>query len=221
MPNQPGANNFFRTANLIDNSDRLLLRSDWRPNAKDSVFGRYIYSTRDRQIPGAFGGVIDGTGTSAFGNQTIDTNAFVGGWTRVLSSTMVNEARVSWSRSRSDAVHQAFGLTPPANAQIPGMITDPLVAGGFPGITIDGFFGGSGLGRIGSPDFLPKFQHTDQLEYLDTLSWLRGNHALKAGADIIAPMKNQYMDVPATRGALRFRNAFTGNPMAIRPGPGR
>ena len=213
-PNQPGANNFFRTANLIDNSDRLLLRSDWRPNAKDSIFGRYIYSTRDRQIPGAFGGVIDGTGTSAFGNQTIDTNAFVGGWTRVLSSTMVNEARVSWSRSRSDAVHQAFGLTPPANAQIPGMITNPLVAGGFPGITIDGFFGGSGLGRIGSPDFLPKFQHTDQLEYLDTLSWLRGNHALKVGADIIAPMKNQYMDVPATRGALRFRNAFTGNPMA-------
>ncbi len=31
LPNQPGANNFFRTANLIDNSDRLLLRSDWRP----------------------------------------------------------------------------------------------------------------------------------------------------------------------------------------------
>ena len=27
-------------------------------------------------------------------------------------------------------------------------------------------------------------------------------------------MKNQYMDVPATRGSLRFRNTFTGNPMA-------
>jgi hypothetical protein len=214
LPNQPGANNFFRTANLLDNSDRLLLRGDWRPNAKDSVFGRYIYSARDREIPGAFGGVIDGTGTSAFGNQTIDTNAFVGGWTRVLSSTKVNELRVSWSRSRSDAVQQSFGLTPPANAQIPGMITNPIVAGGFPGITIDGFFGGSGLGRLGSPDFLPKFQHTDQFEYLDTLSWLRGNHAFKFGADVIAPMKNQYMDVPATRGALRFRNAFTGNPMA-------
>ena len=83
-----------------------------------------------------------------------------------------------------------------------------------PGITIDGFFGGSGLGRIGSPDFLPKFQHTNQFEFLDTLSWLRGNHAFKFGADIIAPMQNQYMDVPATRGSLRFRNAFTGNPMA-------
>ncbi len=213
LPNQPGANNYFRSADLLDNSDRLLTRGDWRPNGSNSIFGRYIYSTRDRQIPGAFGGVLDGTGTSAFGNQTIKTHAFVGGWTNVLSSTMVNEARVSWSRSRSDAVHQAFGLTAPADATIPNTITDPTVAGGLPGITIDGFFGGSGLGRIGSPDFLPKFQHTNQLEYLDSLSWLRGNHALKFGVDLIAPMKNEYLDVPATRGAMRFRNAFTGIPM--------
>ena len=213
-PNQPGVNNFFRNANLVDNSDRLLMRTDWKPSPKDSVFGRYIYSNRDREIPGAFGGVLDGTGTSAFGNQKIKTNAFVGGWTRVLSSTMVNEARFSWSRSRSDAVQQSFGLTPPANAQIPGMITDPIVAGGFPGISITGYFGGSGLGRLGSPDFLPKFQHTDQFEYIDTLSWLRGNHAFKFGADIIAPMKNSYFDVPATRGAFSFGNNFSGNALA-------
>ncbi len=214
LPNQPGANNFFRTADLIDNQDRFIGRGDWKPGASDNVFGRYIYSNRDREIPGAFGGVVDGTGTSAFGNQTIKTNAFVGGWTRVLSSTMVNEARISWSQATSDAVQQPYGLFPPAGATIPGTVTNPLVAGGLQGITIDGFFGGSGLGRIGSPDFLPKFQHTNQVEYLDTLSWLHGNHAFKAGADIIAPMQNHYMDVPATRGALRFRNAFTGNPMA-------
>src|SRR5262245_52339563 len=210
LPNQPGVNNYFRNANLLDNSDRLLTRLDWRPNAKDSVFGRYIYSNRDREIPGAFGGVIDGTGTSAFGNQKIKTNAIVGGWTRVLSSRMVNEARFSWSQSRSDAVHQAFGLTPPANAQIPGMITDPAVAGGFPGISVTGYFGGSGLGRLGSPDFLPKFQHTDQFEYIDTVSWLRGNHNIKFGADIIAPMKNEFLDVPATRGSMSFGGTFTG-----------
>jgi hypothetical protein len=214
LPNQPGANNFFRTGDLIDNSDRWLGRTDWKPAGNDNIFGRYIYSNRKRQIPGAFGGVVDGTGTSAFGNQTIKTNAFVGGWTRVMSSNKVNEFRISWSRSTSDARQQAFGLTPPAAATIPGSITNPVVAGGLPGITIDGFFGGSGLGRIGSPDFLPKFQHTNQFEFLDSLSWLRGNHAVKAGADIMLPMQNEYMDVPATRGALRFRNSFTGNPMA-------
>ena len=95
LPNQPGANNFFRNADLLDNSDRLLGRLDWHPSVKDTIFGRYIYSNRTREIPGAFGGVIDGTGTSAFGNQTIKTNAMVGGWTRILSSAMVNEFRIS------------------------------------------------------------------------------------------------------------------------------
>ncbi len=214
LPNQAGVNNYFRNAELLDDSDRVMTRFDWHPNAGDSVFARYIYSNRDRQIPGAFGGVVDGTGTSAFGNQTIKTNALVGGWTHVLSSRMVNEARFSWSQSRSDAVQQSFGITPPASAQIPGMITNPIVAGGLPGISVTGYFGGSGLGRLGSPDFLPKFQHTDQFEYIDTVSWLRGNHAFKFGADIMAPMNNEFMDVPATRGSMTFGGTFTGNPMA-------
>jgi hypothetical protein len=212
LPNQSGANNFFRLADLIDDSDRLLTRVDWRPNSTDSIFARYIYSDRQRNIPGAFGGLVDGTGTSAFGDQTIKTNALVGGWTRILSNAMVNEFRFSWSKADSDAVHQAFGLAPPPDATIPGTVTNPAVAGGLPGVTIDGYFGGSGLGRIGSPDFLPKFQHTNQLEFLNTLSWLRGNHAFKFGGNLLAPMANEYLDVPATRGAMRFRsNAFTGS----------
>src|SRR5262245_30052290 len=60
--NQPGANNFFRTASLLDNADRFLGRFDLKPTSADSIFGRYIYSNRIRQIPGAFGGVLDGTG---------------------------------------------------------------------------------------------------------------------------------------------------------------
>ncbi|HET6956480.1 MAG TPA: carboxypeptidase regulatory-like domain-containing protein [Vicinamibacterales bacterium] len=214
LPNQPGANNFFRNADLIDNADRLLTRMDWKPGNTDSIFGRYIFSNRTRQIPGAFGGVVDGTGTSAFGNQTIKTNAIVGGWTRVISAAMVNEFRISWSQATSDAVQQSFGLTPPAAATIPGSVTNPLVAGGLPGIAIDTYFGGSGLGRIGSPDFLPKFQHTNQFEFIDSVSWLKGNHAVKAGVDFIMPMNNEFMDVPATRGSLRFRGTFTGNAMA-------
>src|SRR5262249_11588429 len=118
-PNQPGANNFSRTGSLLDNADRFLGRFDVKPTGSDNVFARYIYSNRIRQIPGAFGGVLDGTGTSAFGNQTIKTNALVGGWTHILSAAMVNEFRLSWSRSTSDARQQSFGLTPPANATIP------------------------------------------------------------------------------------------------------
>src|SRR5437868_1148132 len=141
LPNQPGPTNFFRTADLVDNADRLLTRLDWKPSASDSIFGRYIYSNRTRQIPGAFGGYVDGTGTSAFGNQTIKTNALVGGWTKVVSSAMVNEFRFSWSQATSDAVQQSFGLSAPSGVSIPGSVTNPIVAGGLPGITIDTLFG--------------------------------------------------------------------------------
>ena len=192
----------------------MITRVDLRASQNDSVFARYIYSNRSRNIPGAFDGIVDGTGTSAFGNQKIKTHALVAGWTHIFSPTVVNEFRFSYSKAVSDAVQRPFGQTPPAEATIPGSITNPAVAGGLPGITIDGFFGGGGLGRIGSPDFLPKFQHTNSFEFINSVSWLRNNHAFKFGVDIIAPMKNDYLDVPATRGALRFRNTFTGSPMA-------
>src|SRR5262249_59836415 len=100
-----------------------------------------------RQHLRASGGCLDGTGAAACGNQTIKTNAFVGGWTRVLSPAMVNEFRFSWSQATSDARQQPFGVQPPAGATIPGSVTNPLVAGGLPGIQIDTYFGGSGLGR--------------------------------------------------------------------------
>jgi hypothetical protein len=212
--NQSGANNFFRTPDLLDDSDRVLTRIDFKPSGADSLFARYIYSNRTRFIPGAFGGIVDGTGTSAFGDQTMKSQGLVLGWTRVISPTLVNEARFSWSQAKSDAVQEPFGQLPPAAAQVRNVPSDPIIAGGLTGITIDGYFGGPGLGRIGSPDFLPKFQRTNQFEYVNSLSWLRGNHALKFGLDIMAPMKNEYMDVPATRGSVRFRNRFTGNPMA-------
>jgi Carboxypeptidase regulatory-like domain/TonB dependent receptor/TonB-dependent Receptor Plug Domain len=213
LPNQPGANNFLRIADITDNNDRLLTRLDLHASPNDNLFARYIYSNRQRDIPGAFGGILDGTGTSAFGNQSIKTNGVVAGWTRIFSPTIVNELRFNWQQSTSDAHQQPFGQQPSGGALVRNSVTDPLTAGGLPGITIDTLFQGSGLGRLGSPDFLPKFQHTNQFELIDSVSWLKGRHAIKFGADFIL-MKNQFMDVPATRGTLGFRNRFTGNPLA-------
>lgn len=213
-PNQPGPSNYFRQPEVKDDSDRVLTRIDLPLSNRDTVFGRYIYSDRFRFIPGAFGGIVDGTGTSAFGRQDMSSHGLVLGWTRVFSSTVVNEFRLSWAAANSDAVQEPFGQAPPAGARIPGVPDNPIVAGGLTGISIDNYFTGGGLGRIGSPDFLPKFQRTDQIEFVNAMTWLKGTHQFKFGANFLAPMKNQYLDVPATRGAVRFRNRFTGNPMA-------
>jgi len=214
-PNTNDTNNYVRPdANILDNADRVTAKVDYRASDRSTFFARYIYTDRERSIPGAFGGVIDGTGTSAFGDQTITSHGLVLGWTRIFGPSVVNELRVSYSAVDSDAVQQPFGQAPPAAAQIPGVPQDPLFAGGIVGVSIDGYFGGGGLGRMGSPDFLPKFQHTSQWEILNTLSWLTGNHQLKFGFDVIAPMNNDYLDVPALRGAVRYRGRYTGNSIA-------
>jgi hypothetical protein len=54
-------NNYLRVPALTDNYDGYTVRGDARLNATQRVFVRYIYSTRERFVPGAFGGVIDGT----------------------------------------------------------------------------------------------------------------------------------------------------------------
>ena len=96
-----------------------------------------------------------------------------------------------------------------------------MAAIGFTGVPDENRTGGiigvdvQGLIRMGSPNFMPKYQHTDQMQFIDTMSWLRGAHQFKFGAEITAPMKNNYVDVPATRGDTVFRNnMFTGSALA-------
>lgn len=206
--NTSGTNNFIRQPSVEDNGERYLVKGDLKLGINDSVFVRYIYTDRTRFVPGFFGGVVDGTSTSAWGRNFLKSHSTVAGWTKVLGPTMVNEARVSWARGISDGQQDPFGQ---AGVAVPGVPDNPIVAGGIIGVDIG--TGTSAL-RLGSPNFMPKYQHTDQVQYLDTLSWLRGNHQLKFGADIMAPMNNQFVDIPSTRGNVGFSGQFTGNPLA-------
>jgi len=211
-PNTPGANNWTRPdAQVIDDADRFLGRLDLRVTDSDNMFARYIYTTRTRVLPGWFGGLIDGTSSSALGDQGMKSHGLVAGWTRIVSPSVVNEFRYSYMRADSDLTQLPFGQDPGA-ARVPGVPEDPLFSGGVTGMNLIGFFGGGA--KIGSPNFSPKFQHTRQMEFLNTLSWLKGDHQFKFGVNVLAPMKNQYMDVPATRGDLTFRATFTGNAVA-------
>ena len=88
------------------------------------------------------------------------------------------------------------------------MPNNPVTVGGIVGIDITGHI------RLGSPNFMPKFQHTNQFQYLDTLTWLKGRHQWKFGADVMLPMNNEYFDVAPTRGNLTFNAQFTGNAFA-------
>jgi hypothetical protein len=208
LPNASGGNNFIRQPNVEDESDRFMARIDVPLGSNDTLFARYIGSSRFRYVPGWFGGIIDGTSTSAWGRNYLDSHAGVVGWNKVLGTNLFNEARFSYARGTNDGTQDPFGEDGNAQIGFRGVPDDPRVVGGIVGIDISGHI------RLGSPNFMPKFQHTEQFQYLNTLTWLRGRHQWKFGADLMLPMRNEYFDVAPTRGNLSFNGSFTGNAFA-------
>src|SRR5262245_44589061 len=203
LPNAAGANNFFRVANTTDNAQRYLARADVHFSSSDNVFARYFQSDRDRYIPGNFGGIADGTSSSAFGVQNMQTYTLAAGWNHTLGSAKLNELRFGYAKANSHAQQEPFGQS---GIPLGGVPTDLRVAGGLAGINFS-----AGGYRLGSPDFLPKYQLTQQFQFTDTFSWFQGANQWKFGVDVMAPMKNTFLDVPATRGSVTFRPTFTGN----------
>jgi hypothetical protein len=205
LPNQPGKqlSNYIRNAQLTDETDSYNGRVDWVQSASNSIFARYTYSNRNRFIPGYYGGIGDGTSTSAWGRQVLKGQTLSIGWTHVFNPAMVNEFRFGFLRDFSFAAQDPFGKNQ-VDQYVPGVPENPAVAGGISQITLTNFT------FIGSPDFLPKQQAPQQFQWVDTLSKAIARHSLKFGVDLRAPMRNIYQDEPGTRGSLRFDPRFTG-----------
>ncbi|MDQ1451839.1 MAG: hypothetical protein QOJ42_1932 [Acidobacteriaceae bacterium] len=204
----PELNNYARNAPVKDNDDNYDARMDWTPNQKDTIFGRYNYSNRTRQIPGYFGGLADGTSTSAWGNQILKAHSFVLGWTHLFSPTVVNDFRFGFLRNFSFAEQQPFSLPQTANQFVPGIPPSPQIGGGVPLTTFSNF------SFLGSADFLPKKQIPQLLQYNDTVSITHGKQTLKVGVSVYGPMRNIFQDEGGTRGDLTFTGIFSGFPYA-------
>lgn len=152
---------------IIDDTDSYTARGDYQLGTADNLLVRYTYSDRFRFVPGTFGGIIDGTSTSAFGRLSMKGHSASVGWNRVIGTRIVNEFRIGWGRNESRGVQDPFGLNTLAEFGILGVSDSPVYSGGLPGIVIGARGGtvapgaGGGLDRLGSPDFLPKFQITN------------------------------------------------------------
>uniref|UniRef100_A0A7V4XT89 TonB-dependent receptor n=1 Tax=Acidobacterium capsulatum TaxID=33075 RepID=A0A7V4XT89_9BACT len=199
----PDINNYARNALLTDFDDEYDARVDWTPSQNDTIFVRYNYSNRNRDIPGYLGGLADGSATSAWGNQILKDYSAVLGWTHVFNASMVNDFRFGWTRDYSHAVQRPFNLTQYAGNFVPGIPINPAVGGGIP---LTSF---SNYAFEGSPDYLPKQQVPMLYQYNDTLSIVKGRQTIKAGVDMYLPMRNLFQDEPGTRGDLGFTGVFT------------
>lgn len=208
LPNQPGElNNYARTGSLSDDNDSIDARVDWNADEKNLVFWRYTGSNRNRVVPGNFGGLADGTSTSAWGDSTLKSYNAAIGWTHIFSPTLVDDLRIGYSRNTAVDFQLSYNLAP-TNQYVPGVPYVPSMGGGLPAITFANYT------FLGSPDYLPKQQNPQQYQFVDTMSWTKGTQSIKFGVDILAPMRNIFQDEADVHGNLQFSGQYTGLPYA-------
>jgi len=143
-------------------------RIDYTPWTKDTFTARYLHD-RTSLTPDFFtnGGAMPGFDTMQGGPSELGQ----GTWTHILSSHLVNEFRAAETRLTG-------GFAPIAST-----VANPLYH--YPQIDIPE------IQTLGYDDSdYPQARSQDMYQFQDTISWTRGRHTLRAGADIGRRIEN-------------------------------
>jgi outer membrane receptor protein involved in Fe transport len=181
------------SSSFVFNDWQQSIRIDHRLNGNHNLSGRYIYQDQDTV----------GSGQSTppgYESSNVSRNQGVNlSLNSVLSSKIVNEARLAYLRAASATV--ASDLRAEAIPSI--QITD---------LGMTGLNAGATRTAIGLAANLPQASFRNTYQIQDNLSYTSGNHAWKVGTDIHRSQLHQLFK-PTTRGHLVFAdlNAFVND----------
>jgi hypothetical protein len=116
--------------------------------------------------------------------------------------------RAGYTRGRSVNGVQGIGATNHiVQSGIGGYAETSATFPGLPGFAITGY------GAINAQAFRPGFRKSRQYNFLDNLTWARGNHSLKAGTDI-RWFSESDENCAYCRSSFSFTGTYTGNGFA-------
>jgi hypothetical protein len=205
LPNQVGVgalgqtNNYGSSNRNTQNNDQGDVKIDWRASDKDSISGRYsrgFYETFGSQaaLP-----------VFMTGGTENPTQSFVLNWNRTMSATIVNEARVAYSRIiiNDRAIDWSGQLGTDGNQRfgIPG--GQP-----FAGLSAIGLGGGlSGIGSLG----VTSNTADNKFIFYDNLTWQKGKHLIKMGGQFMRYQQNRYYSGNnGVLGVFRYNGTYSG-----------
>lgn len=207
-------NNYDASGDVAITGNLWNTRWDYYINQKNSIFGRYSYAAYTEQAPGAFG--LEAGGPN-FGNYAGDSSALnqslAAGWTNTISPTLVNEFRLGYMRYHVSDVPNGYGTQPAAQAGIPGLNLDKTYTSGMPyfdisnpGVSDDKLGYALGVNQCNCP----LTQSERQIQFVDNVNKIHGNHSFKVGADLRYAMNLRVPSDSHRAGELYFNGANTG-----------
>ncbi len=141
-----------------------MARMDYQ-GSKDRIYGRYIHQKTNYE------NTSDGNQWSGFPANVPGLGEDAGlDWTRNFTTHVVNEARLNYGRSSAGFGGNTFGNNLP----------DPTnIANGLASVTAPTYYA-----SFGYADNMPQGRIVNTYQVQDNLSWIRGRHTVKAGANI-------------------------------------
>lgn len=193
---------------LTNQTDGFDIRIDQQINSKHLVYGRFTW----KNLP--FFSLANASLSQLLpplNNNEKNRNLLVAD-SYTLTPGLINEFRFGYSDLNSEQALPFAGTSIVQDLGLTGLdLSHAGSDGGFPGFN---FSSGTGFSRIGHGDVGPS--HSRTLQYTDNLTWVKGKHTAKFGADwrTVSYSRVNTFGADDEFGSLTFNGAFSGNSFA-------
>jgi hypothetical protein len=211
LPNSdlPGGN-FLSDPRRSETEDKFDVRIDHTISEKDNFFARFSYGNDSNFLPSPFNNVLDG-GSFQDGYSENSARGLAASEVHTFRNNLINEFRFGFNHLNSHRFNLNYNVNVSEQLDFPGVPFGPNI-GGLPSISF-----ADGTAAIGSSGYLPSIEKQHSYVFTDNLSWTRGRHAAKFGAELRFEQFTIFQ--PASpRGDMSFGSDFTDNPAS--PGSG-
>jgi hypothetical protein len=226
LPN--GAGNFDNYTSTTDRAIRdysYTVRLDHRQGERDSFFVRYSYDKYSLDAPQGQAACCLATppeaakrfelGPYVAGIQNTRLTAMGGAfnWTHIFGPSVVNELRLGFAKTNPETRQSDFGINAATSLGIQGINVTEFTTG-LPNLNIQDLTGISG-----GPAFLPVNPKQTHYQIEDTISLVRGRHALKGGYRFVLRQPSPFTNTD-TRSSISINRNLTNNPQTNSQGTG-
>lgn len=188
--------NFVTTKSTNRDDDQYGIRIDYQASEADSFFGRYTNYKSSLLRPGI--GELAGNDFPYEGRTTL------GQWSHIFGPALLNTFKFSYTQSD---VFNTWEITGTSLANEIGLNISQVPAEyGLPSVSIaGGWYAGGGTGiNQGTSD--------DLFQFSNTMSWVKGRHNYKFGADIRLVYPTLRLGLN-NNGAFTFDGRYSGHPL--------
>jgi len=208
---RPESNYFIQRGSQAD-TDQWDVRLDHSISENDSIFGSISWSEEEKFQNPPLPGDLDAGGFLGEQEQNQARNVMMS-YSRIWSPTVITETRAALSRLITTRTQANADVNSFERLGIGGLNPFTTNNGGMPNLNIDGY------SNVGGSNWLPTQEYNNVLNFIQNVSWNKGSHAFKFGAEY-RQIRFPFFQVPSPRGQFNFNTERTNLPGLSNTGDG-